>query len=180
MTPNDLKQLETSLIPLLKQWNISSILCLSPSYEEFQLIKEMSHEMSHRSQKILSLNYSVRTDWDLNTVSKQYADLIIACNVMMYSNNPKLWFDNIMKSCHTFLCQDVISRQRSDNSEFGQDGDSMRFRFDGDGDWHVGRDVNAFDVSSLPYKLSNLRIYDGTPNIFCPNPVHFIVELRNG
>lgn len=74
------------------------------------------------------LNLS-RESWDLNEPAPEQYDLVVACNVFMYSPNPELWFRNVLSSCKHFWLLDNIRALRMQDSELGDDGDSARFYF---------------------------------------------------
>jgi hypothetical protein len=110
-----------------------------------------------------------RDDWDLNKKSDYKFDIIVANNILHYSKSPQLWIDNLMNSCDLLLVQDLMKRKRSNKSEYGNDGDSMRYSFD-----NYQYFDKPFNLSNLKYKITNSYIYDGDVNEYDKSPKHFI------
>lgn len=131
-------------------------------------------EYNYYNNLFKDLTILTKNEWDLNYKSKYNFDIIIANNILHYSNNPQLWIDNIFNSCNLFLIQDLMKRQRSANNEYGNDGDSTRYSFNG-----YDYIENSFNISSLNHKIINSYIYDGGSNEYDDNPKHFICLLTN-
>jgi hypothetical protein len=108
-------------------------------------------------------------DWDLNHERDYKFDIIVANNILMYSKTPKLWFDNIMNSCKMLLIQDIMKRQRSSNSEYGNDGDSTRYSI---GKYSYFNDT--LNISQLKYRIIRSCIYNGNASEYEQSPRHFI------
>lgn len=72
-------------------------------------------------------------EWNLLEPSNIHTDILIICDVLMYVPNPRLAIENARASCKTLIIQDLMNRQRGVDSEFGSDGDCMRFSFNGEG-----------------------------------------------
>ena len=54
-------------------------------------------------------------------------EMLVASDVFMYSPDPAKWFRHVLAACECFLMIDVVRRRRSEDSEFGPDGDCMRY-----------------------------------------------------
>lgn len=115
-----------------------------------------------------------RWRWDLNRPSRQRFDLLVACNVFMYSPDPALWFRNVLASCRYFLLLDLIRRQRDSHDEFGSDGDRMRYAV-GDERPRVAR---HFDLTSLGDRVVGYRTFFGGANAQDNTPQHVVALIR--
>jgi hypothetical protein len=99
--------------------------------------------------------------WNLNTPRPDLRfDLVIACHVFHYSLDPSRWFGNVLGSCRAFLLADVIWRKRSAESEFGHDGDFMRYAVGP----HRPRVPRYFDLNSFGDRLLGYTTFDGGSN----------------
>lgn len=74
------------------------------------------------------IQYGINS-WNLNNGQTTKHDLIVACNVFHYSDNPRLWFSNVLSCTSLLWIQDIINRKRSIDSQLGSDGDSMRYYY---------------------------------------------------
>lgn len=72
--------------------------------------------------------------WNLLSMPNFKTGMLVLCNVLSYVHNPKLAISNAMMCCDKLIIQDLIKRKRGVDSEFGDDGDCMRFSFNGEGD----------------------------------------------
>ena len=115
-----------------------------------------------------------RGSWDLNEPTEERFDLLVASNVFMYSRDPERWFANVLDACAYFLLIDLVRRQRSSDSEFGRDGDSLRFRI-GEARPRV---TDFFDLDALGSRVLGSRAYPGGANAFDASPLHAIVLMR--
>lgn len=115
-----------------------------------------------------------RWRWDLNRPSTRRFDVLVAANVFMYAPDPARWFRNVMASCRWFLLLDLVRRRRSDGSEFGPDGDRMRYRVGG----AEARTEDAFDLASLGDRLLAWRTFDGGANEHDEAPLHVVALVR--
>jgi hypothetical protein len=115
-----------------------------------------------------------RRRWDLNEPSGRRFDLLVASNVFMYSPDPPRWFTHVFAACSYFLMLDLVRRQRSQDSEFGPDGDCMRYAV-GEARPRVDR---QFDLGLLGDKLLGYRPYYGGANAFDEDPLHVVALLR--
>jgi len=167
------------------RWGISSleprVAALSPDGWERMLLKKFfptgDVERLYKPDRITSEvighafnGWKMGLPWDLNS-SCDYGvfDLITACNIFMYSNDPELWLNNIFKACKKFWMQDLISGKRDDNGYLGGDGDSQRYSFPSDPSDFVG----AFDMSPYMDRLTHFESYD-----VGPNSTHFVAEFN--
>lgn len=114
-----------------------------------------------------------RRRWDLNEPTHERFDLLVAANVFMYSGNPARWFANVLDACACFLLIDPVRRQRSHDSEFGQDGDCLRFA--------VGEErprvAPFYDLAALGDRVIGSKTYPGGANAFDPAPAHLIALI---
>ena len=138
------------------------------------VLSPIPDEYNYYSNFFKDISVITKNEWDLNYSSDYNFDIIIASNVFHYSNNPQKWIDNIMNSCNLFLIQDLMKRQRDRSSEFGDDGDSVRYSFDK----HVYFN-NAFNLSKIKYKIINSYIYNGDVNEYDPTPKHFVCLMTH-
>lgn len=115
-----------------------------------------------------------RWRWDLNRPGRRYFDLLVAANVFMYAPDPARWFRHVLKSCRYFLLQDVIRRRRTADSEFGRDGDQMRYAVPGE----QPRTERFFDLASFGDRLLGYRTYYGGANEVDEKPLHVIALFR--
>jgi hypothetical protein len=115
-----------------------------------------------------------RRRWNLNLPDSRRFDLLVAANVFMYSPDPARWFRNVLASCKYFLLLDVVRRRRSENNEFGTDGDRMRYAV---GDAPT-RTATQFDLGVLGDRLLGYRTYYGGANAHDDKPLHVLALLR--
>ena len=71
--------------------------------------------------------------WNLLDMPNFKTGMLVLCNVLSYVHDPKLAISNATMCCEKLIIQDLIKRQRGVDSEFGDDGDCMRFSFNGIG-----------------------------------------------
>jgi len=112
-----------ALDELLSTLPDASVLLHSPWAEQIACFEKYFTQI-----EVVSIN-----EWDLLNKSDLHAEILFISNVLMYISNPKLAIENALNSCDRLIIQDLISRKRSPDSEFGIDGDCMRFSFGGDG-----------------------------------------------
>lgn len=112
---------------------------------------------------------SAENDWDLKNSPPDNvsADLILLCNVMMYSDYPALWLRNASKAAPLILVQDCVRAKRGGNTELGHgdvDGDSMRY-----GASHLCIEAvtdpgaPTFDFSTAGYRFVDHELYRSSP-----------------
>jgi hypothetical protein len=114
-----------------------------------------------------------RHEWDLNEPTERHFDLLVASNVFMYSHDPERWFANVLESCAYFLLIDLVRRQRSRQTEFGRDGDCLRFAFGEE----RPRVSNVFELGILGDRLLEGKTYPGGANEFDSAPLHVIALI---
>lgn len=109
------------------------------------------------------------SEWDLNAPPPPHvsADLIVLCNVMMYSEDPALWLKNASLAAPLVLVQDCVRAKRGGNTELGHgdvDGDSMRYSVSHFGITAV-TDPGAptFDFSTCGYDVVDHELYRSSP-----------------
>lgn len=115
-----------------------------------------------------------RRRWDLYEPQAERFDLLVASNVFMYSADPARWFANVLAACAYFLLIDLVRRQRGESSEFGSDGDRIRYAV-GDARPRV---TQRFDLGRLGDRVLGYRTYDGGANLFDDSPLHVIALIR--
>lgn len=112
---------------------------------------------------------TTKDEWDLNSPPPPNvsADLIILCNVMMYSPDPARWLKNLGLAAPLILVQDSVRARRGGTTELGHgdvDGDSMRY-----GISHLGVEAvtdpgsPTFDFSTSGHAIVDLELYRSTP-----------------
>ncbi len=115
-----------------------------------------------------------RGTWDLNEPGDRRFEMLVASDVFMYSPDPAKWFRHVLAACECFLMIDVVRRRRSEDSEFGPDGDCMRYA--------IGRDRPRvephFDLGGLGDKLLGSHTYYGGANEFDDEPLHVVALFR--
>jgi len=157
MTPQDLEQLTRIVLRLPP---VGKIALLNPCREERRLLRKAT---------VLT-----RRNWDLNGRTDRAFDLIIACNVLMYANEPASWISNILASCRYYLLIEPIRRRRSARSELGEDGDSCRISV---GD-HKTDAPRSFNLDALGTRVLAVRTFDGGANEY--GPAFHLVALLQG
>jgi hypothetical protein len=115
-----------------------------------------------------------RHSWDLNEPSARRFDLLVASNVFMYSPDPPRWFAHVLEACSYFLMLDPVRRRRGEGSEFGPDGDCMRYAV-AEARPRVER---QFDLGALGDKLLGYRTYYGGANAYDDDPLHVAALVR--
>lgn len=115
-----------------------------------------------------------RWRWNLNEPMPwpRRFDLLVACNVFMFSPDPERWFRHVFATCKYFLMIDPIRRRRSHESELTDD--VVRY---GIGDERP-RIEQSFDLSSLGDRLLGYRTYFGGANEADADPRHVIAVFR--
>jgi hypothetical protein len=160
MTESDLKA--------YKNWELWSrsidpkiIGLLSCNQQQYNII----HELFPNSEII---QYGINS-WNLNNSQKRLHDLIVACNVFHYSDNPQLWFYNVLSCTNVLWIQDIINRYRGNDSQLGFDGDSMRYSYqDFKSSFEHTVDISQFgDVQRFFYYKSEES-----------NSDHFLAEIK--
>lgn len=145
--------------------NVKTACVLSPSTEFEYYNNIFDNVVSYTKQ-----------EWDLNNQIESKFDIIIAHNIFYMAKNPNIWIDNVMNSCRYFLLQDLLKRKRDINTEFCKfDEDNTRFSFNN----HKYYDGETFNLSNIKYKIVNGLIYNGEPNKFDNNPIHFVCLIEN-
>jgi hypothetical protein len=115
-----------------------------------------------------------RWRWDLDRPGKRRFDLLVAANVFMYGREPARWFGHVLANCKYFLLLDLIRRRRGEGSEFGSDGDCMRYAV-GDARPRVER---HFSLDSLGDRLLGYRTFHGGANPVDDEPLHVVALFR--
>lgn len=115
-----------------------------------------------------------RWRWNLNEPMPwpRRFDLLVACNVFMYSPDPERWFRHVFAVCKYFLMIDPIRRRRSHASEITDD--AMRYSI---GDERP-RGEPSFDLESLGDRLLGYHTYFGGANLADDDPRHVIAIFR--
>lgn len=125
MKPEDIKHVEK----LMDETSIGlesngKVLLFCPSSEEIELA---TRKLSGCEITVLD-----RSSWDLMNEPPEHFpvfDMVLMCNVFMYSQDPVRWLSNISKKCKWLLIQDIIRAKRMPDAELGSDGDSSRYGF---------------------------------------------------
>jgi hypothetical protein len=115
-----------------------------------------------------------RSSWDLNEPSGRRFDLLVASNVFMYSPSPPRWFAHVLAACRYFLMLDLVRRRRGEDSEFGPDGDCMRYAVAE----ARPRVEQQFDLGLLGDRLLGYRTYYGGANAYDDDPLHVVALVR--
>lgn len=156
MTAKDLQILETFLKPRYCQTN--EILLCSPSIEQVELMKKYYTKVKEIT----------RNEWDFLNSSEEKHQTIFAANVFHYIPYPYIAFENIFKSCEYLIIQDLIYRPRGKDSEFGTDGDCMRYSLYED----RSEQLTAFDLTIYDSRIIWYDVYnDGDSK-------HFIALMK--
>ena len=174
MTPDDYK-IYKNIWPMWSEDRYKKIATLSFNTEQKQLLQNVFPDATIN-------HYNIST-WNLNRSNENYYDLILACNVFMYSPDPQLWFINVMKSCDVFWIQDIINRNRGSSftHQFGDDNDCMRYSYKE----HNSLANNSFDLKNLindniyVNKFHHYKDGKSTFHYYKTND-HFIAEIING
>lgn len=153
MRPEDIVALDNNF-PRWKSKtdNISEIGVLSGGQVEYDILQKLFPDawITEIAQK----------DWNLFEDGDKDYDLIVACNVFMYSTDPEKWFLNVLKRCKYFWIQDLIRSWRTDLSECacgpGGDNDVMRFTKPPE---HLARVDHAYDLNKLSDKIVDFVTY---------------------
>ncbi len=149
---------------------IKTIGILSTSGHENNIIKNIFPDAW-----ITDLNQNA---WDLFKPGKEEFDLILACNVFMYSSDPDVWFKHIFEKCKYFWMEDLIRSWRMLSKEcangFGGDDDMMRFCMPPD---HLARVEHAYDLRKLSKRTLNFEAYN-VPTQIEKDAVSFLVNLK--
>lgn len=171
MRPEDISVLEQTLTKWKGQVeNIQEICMLSPCVEESILVQKIFPDAW--------ITESTQSDWDLFEPGRRDYDLIVACNLFMYSRDPEKWFSNVLARCRYFWIQDLIRSWRCDASECadgpGGDGDVMRFSIP---PTHMARVDHAYDLTRLGDKIVDFVAYPtrGRPD---KDALSFLMFLR--
>jgi hypothetical protein len=115
-----------------------------------------------------------RRHWDLGEPSDRRFDLLVASNVFMYSPDPPRWFGNVLAACGYFLLIEPVRRKRGEESEFGPDGDRVRYAV-GDARPRVEQ---SYDLEQLGDRLLGYHTYFGGANAFDREPVQVMALIR--
>jgi hypothetical protein len=117
-------------------------------------------------------------EWDLFEEGKSEYDIIVACNVFMYSRDPGTWFKHVLQKCKQFWIQDLIRSWRTDEKECadgpGGDSDVMRFCLPPE---HLARVEHAYDLRQLSERTVDFVAYKtrGRPD---KDALSFLMNLR--
>ncbi len=145
------------------------IVLLSCSKEQTHLIKRLFPR-----SRLMKLTVDA---YNLNDPLKRDVEVIAAMNVFHYSDNPLLWFSNILPFCRYAWIQDLINRKRLENSELGADGDRTRYCYTKRG--IVSDFPGAFDLSILDERVVDFCVYEGgTTGAGVRDTKHFLMCLR--
>lgn len=132
---------------------------LSPNSEQLDYIREL-----FPYSKVTAIYFH---NWDLNDYNRAKFDLLVAMNVFHYSNNPDIWFDNVLRSCRVFWMQDINSRKRGkDGGELCNDGDSVRYYY---GDVLPEKGKPSFELPD-PTRVEVYNDHKGS--------IHFLAEFK--
>jgi hypothetical protein len=115
-----------------------------------------------------------RGEWDLDDPGTRDFDFIVAANVFMYSSRPQRWLEHVLARCSSLLVLDLVRRRRSETSEFGPDGDCMRYAI---GDERP-RCAGFFDFGTIGDRVLGWRTFYGGANDYDESPMHFIALLQ--
>jgi hypothetical protein len=169
MVPQDL-DVVAAFLSSWSERSIASILLISPNRDQYRQFRK-----AYPAAKIYC---SDRPAWDLNERREWRFDLIFASNVFMYSPAPRLWFENVLRSCRHFLVQDLVNRRRSTVPPYlGDDHDAIRYEFRERG--VVSEFTGAFDLSVMNDRCEHFEAYAAEHTI--PGSArHFIALFRGG
>jgi hypothetical protein len=132
---------------------------LEPQVRPFERIALLSPSREERAL-LPSARVLGRADWDLDHSRRDLRfDLIIACHVFHYTPDAASWLSNVRASCRALLMFDLVSRKRSADSEFGPDGDRMRYAIGA----HRPR-VPHYELNGLGDVLLAHHVFAGQPN----------------
>lgn len=144
MTAKDLQMLNTFL--KCHFYRTDEILLCSPSLEQVGEIKRF-----YKTVKEITQN-----DWDFLNPSEKKHQTIFVANVFHYIPYPDIAFENIFKSCEYLIIQDLIYRPRGEDSEFGADGDCMRYSlYDDRSGQPTAFDLTIYDNRIIWYDVYN-------------------------
>lgn len=118
-------------------------------------------------------NYHLSTvfDWDLNTYAQTYVyDVIVACNVFHYSNDPGGWFHHVFASCKEFWIQDLYVRNRGPKG-LGIDGDKIRYSYN-------EQREGTFDLGIFNKRILDIRFYDAGSYSNKATSINFVARLE--
>lgn len=116
-----------------------------------------------------------RHSWDLNEPGgARRFDVLVASHVFMYSPDPPRWFSHVLAACSYFLMLDLVRRRRGEHSEFGPDGDCMRYAVTE----ARPRVERQFDLGALDGRLLGYRTYYGGANAYDDDPLHVAALVR--
>jgi hypothetical protein len=115
-----------------------------------------------------------RRRWDLDEPSERRFDVLVAVDVFMYAKDPARWFRNVLASCRWFVMLAPVRRRRSDGSEYGSDGDRVRFAIGPD----RTRTEPSFDLTSLGDRLLAWRTFPGGADAYDDEPIHAVALFR--
>lgn len=149
---------------------VNTVGILSPCARELEIINKIFPDVW-----ITELN---EKDWDLFSPGQDEYDLLIACNVFMYSKDPAIWFKHVFAKCKYFWMQDLIRSWRSDECECacGPNGDRdvMRFTYPPN---YLARVNHAFDLRLLSDRIINFIPYQ-TPGRPGKDALSFLLCLK--
>lgn len=147
---------------------------LAPGLEQFPRMGILSPARGGEDKIFPRATALPRWRWDLNKPGGRRFDLLVAANVFMYGADPALWFRHVLATCKYFLLLDLVRRQRSERTEFGSDGDCMRYAV---GDAHPRVDRH-FRLDTLGDRLLGYRTFHGGANSFDDAPLHVVAFIR--
>lgn len=141
---------------------INSVAVLSPSYGELKLLKELF------DGDVVVLN---KNDWDLNYENNNQYDLIVCSNIFVYSNDPTLWFSNVLKSCKFLWIYDIAAGKNGIGLEYFSEGEKCRFKLN---PWFNSDYSDAYDLEQI--NLTNRFVDIRTHS--CDNLLYFCAAIR--
>jgi hypothetical protein len=127
----------------LRGTGISKVLACSPDDRQIEILQP------------LGLLVCVgKETWDLSKECSGKFDIIVACNVFHYSQDPMAWFCNALKACRELWIQDLFCRNRGFNG-LGSDGDQTRYG------WHAAiAGTPTFNLNQVEQQLLYCEYYD--------------------
>ena len=130
--------------------NVYYICLLSPNNDQIKIIKEFFPKSK--------IHISTKRDWKLANRNNNIYDLIFAGNVLMYSEKPIVWFENILESCRYFWNQDSIDSYRNGQNQISiiEEADSMRFSYLPK---YKSKFLNSFDLSFFDKNIIDFYMY---------------------
>jgi hypothetical protein len=127
--------------------NIKRVLFCSPDNEEIIRVKDIL-----KNDEIV---IRTRETWDLNNIPDTDSDLVVICNTLMCSNDPKKWIDNACSRTRWVIVLDVCIGHRggSEGERAVSDGDVMRYTMP---PHMVAKCEDAFDLNQVKERIIKL------------------------